>query len=496
MPITEWEALPEAVTDCFGFILHAKVEAHEGRFGPAHQALAVALLKAREMPPEFLPDFRAAHVYAILAVQSRQRREDVGPEKRSLAAQLLGQPSACDSVGLYQSLMFDLLAQLGEHQRAIPFAERALGMAVEKKDSSSIGFWLLNLGRCYARLGLRDHAEIVYRAAARVFRNEPGDPRLPHALLELGSSVRKSVPSEAEALYKEAAAWWEAKGQLESATPAWSNLGILCSDQRRFEEALDYYERVRRVRESSPGTSRARVGIVYNNLGSCYRKMGRFREAHAAVDRAIAVLSEPGTLSAYDPNSLASCLGTKGLILRDEGRDLESIEWFRRACAGFEHHPTPNFENIIEELEHEEAALTRLNRADEAREVRERIQSVQKRMGETPIPSHNGVAERASNKNALLIEMDGGMREANYREIATVGVRLSEILEERKLGDWHSLIRVPECSTLIFYGPDADAMFAAVEPDLRTDLRFAGATVTIRQGAQQRQVLMPHRTVN
>src|SRR5579862_6625495 len=74
------------------------------------------------------------------------------------------------------------------------------------------------------------------------------------------AAIRKSEPAEAEALYREAAALWESKGQLQSATPAWSNLGILCSDQARFEEALDYYDRVRRLRESMPGTPLAALG--------------------------------------------------------------------------------------------------------------------------------------------------------------------------------------------------------------------------------------------
>src|SRR4029077_7842857 len=113
---------------------------------------------------------------------------------------------------------------------------------------------------CYSRLGLRDHAATAYRGALRIFRKEPADPRLPVVLLALGNAIRKSAPSEAEELYNQAAATWEKKGQLETETPAWTNLGIVCSDQKRSEEALHYFERVRPVRESSPGTSPVRIG--------------------------------------------------------------------------------------------------------------------------------------------------------------------------------------------------------------------------------------------
>lgn len=128
---------------------------------------------------------------------------------------------------------------------------------------------------------------------ARIFRNEPADPRLPAVLLALGNSIRKSAPSEAEQLYKEAATLWEEKGQLESAAPAWMNLGIVCSDQERFDEAISYYDRVRRVREASSGTPPVRIGTLYDNLASCYRKMARFEDAHQLIARSIGILTQP-----------------------------------------------------------------------------------------------------------------------------------------------------------------------------------------------------------
>jgi tetratricopeptide (TPR) repeat protein len=486
---------PQAVQDCFGLISYALTESQQGRFDRANRALALALINARGMPAEFLTDFRAAHIYGILAIQSRQKRENIPPDKRARAAELLHQSSVCDSDSPYQELMFRLLVEMGEHRRAIPFGERAMAL-VETGKSHSIGDWLSKIGQCYARLGLRDHAAIAYRASVRIFRDEPADPRLPVALLALGNAVRKSSPPEAEALYLEAAALWESKGHLESATAAWMNLGIMYSDQRRFEEAIEYYERVRRVRESSAGTPRARIGVLYNNLANCYRKMDRFADAYHAVDRATEILSEPGVIAPHDPNWLASCLGTRGLILRDEGRDAESIEWFRRARAAFEEHPTPNLENVIEELAHEENALARLNRIDEVRVVQERTRSVRAAAAETPLPSHDGDPPIPRFEGALFVELDRGIRDPRYTEIVELGSRLYEILKEQCLGDWYSLIRIPESSTLIYYGADAEAMYRAIEAALRSDSRCAGAQVTIRQSGQQREVIVEGRSVN
>jgi hypothetical protein len=81
-------------------------------------------------------------------------------------------------------------------------------------------------------------------------------------------------------------------------------------------------------------------------------------------------------------------------------------------------------------------------------------------------------------------------------ETAKLGSWLSEILEEQNLGNWQGLIRIPECSTLIYYGSNAEAMYTALEPTLRGDSRFEGALITIRQRTQEREVVLPRLIVN
>jgi tetratricopeptide (TPR) repeat protein len=490
-------AAPEILEDCIGLCFLALREFRNGHLDKAKQALGAALVTAVEIPEDLRNGFRAAPFYCILLIQSRQSPGSVTPELRSKASTLLDQSQTCDSVDSFQHLMFDVLIELGEQRRAIAFGERALAVAVESKESVRTADLLWRIGGCYSRIGLRDHAAIAYRGALRFFRNETADPRLPVVLLALGNAVRKSAPSEAEGLYKEAAALWEKKGQFESATPAWTNLAIVCSDQGRFEEAINYYERVRRVRESSPGTPLVRIGTLYNNMASCYRKMARFADAHQAIERAIDILAKPGALGPNDGNSLASSLGTKGMILRDEGRHLEAVDWFRRARTEFENQPSPNLESVIEELEYEAAALSHLNRTDEARAVEEQIKVVRKTAAEIPSFNRDDYADVKLTEGAVLVELEGGLRAKSTEEkIAKLGSCLHKILEEQNLGDWQGLIRIPECSTLIYYGPNAEAMYRALEPSLVGDPQFEGALITIRQGSQQREVSVPRRMVN
>jgi len=489
--------VPEVFEASLGLFSIALARSRDRRFEEAKRALAVALINAPNIPEVVLPDFRLALAYCTLIVRFRESPESITIGMRSQAGTLLDQSKECNSLDLFQRLMFEVLTELGEQRRAIPFGERGLAIALEKKETISIADWLWKIGRCYSQLGLHDHAAIAYRRSARIFRTEAGDPRLPVVLLALGNAIRKYNASEAENLYNEAAAIWERKGQLESATPAWMNLGIVCSDLGRFEEAIDYYERVRRVRESLPATPAVKLGVLYNNLASCYRKMKRFDDAHQAIERSISILTKPGALRPNEANSVAASFGTKGMILRDEGRVLESLEWFRRACDAFENQPSPNFENVIEELQHLAAALASLDRKDEARTTEEKIKDVRKAAAEIPSIGQDGEVPVKLTEGALLIELNSGLRgDSTVSVIAELGLGLSEVLEEHNLGQWQGLIQIPECSTLLYYGSNAEQMFGAIEPTLRNDVRFEGAVITIRQLTQQREVILPRRMVN
>ncbi len=488
---------PEMIDECLGLIAGALAEYRNGRFDTAKRFLAAGVMHAANLPEALRGDCGTALCYCALLVQSRVSPETVTPEVRSRASIMLEGCGASNSFQLFQGLMFEILTEFGEHRRAIAFGERRLAMAVESKQSIEIANWLWKIGKCYSRVGLPDHAAFAYRSSLRIFRNEPSDPRLPAVILALGNSIRRSAPSEAEQLYREAATLWEEKGQLESATPAWMNLGVVCSDQERFTEAIDYYERVRHVREATSGTPRARIGALYNNLAGCYRKMARFEDAHQAIERSIGILTQPGALGTDDGNSLAAAMGTKGMILRDEGRDLESLEWFQRACAEFEKQPSPNVENVIQELEHQASALTRLDRREEAREVDERIQLLRKSAAAAPVFIHDATTPVELAEGALLIELDRGMRsEPTTDEIRELGRYLAEILKQERLGVWEGFVRIPETSTLFYYGTNAQAMFDGIEPTLRGDARFDGALVTIRQRGEQRGVMIPRRRVN
>ena len=267
-----------------------------------------------------------------------------------------------------------------QYRQAIPFFEEAIQLLSEKNKPVAMSDMLWRVGQCYNRIGLREHAAVRLRAALRILREYPGDDHLPAVLLELGNALRKGDTAEAELCYKEAAEIHVARKQPELAAAAWVNLGIMYSEQERFEESLAHYEKARDVRERSPSIKPSRIGVLLNNMANCHRRMGNFDEAHKLVDRAIEFLSQNG-----DPGP-AAAYGTRGLIYLDSGNDAEAVEWLQESYAERKKSSSPNFETIAENLEKEIAALKRLGRMEEVALAEDRLALARAAMNEIPQP--------------------------------------------------------------------------------------------------------------
>src|SRR5258708_1706038 len=296
---------------CLGALAHGVRQLERGNHASAEGGLRVALLVTRALPAEQAPDARALALYSMSLLRGKQGRDAEAREMREQAAACQNSDASWARNLMFQNLMAMVLSDLGEYRRAIPFWAQSDQLAVDLNDGVVMGELLRRLGRCYLRSGLRDHAAVPLREAVKIFRSQSADPRLPDVLLDLGSALRKGSPVEAERYYQEVADWHVSRAQLESATPAWVNLGVLCSEQDRHTESLAHYEKALRVREQSPGTPSGRLGTLMNNIANCYRRMKQFEQAHRSADRAIGLLESQGG------SPLGSAYGTRGLILRD-----------------------------------------------------------------------------------------------------------------------------------------------------------------------------------
>jgi tetratricopeptide (TPR) repeat protein len=477
------------VEKCLAFIVHGADALQDGNLTKAEVAFRVALAVATSVPSEQGRDLvPLAHLQMSRLRQKQNRADDARQLREQAMAQLEQNPPSLPNAYFHFSIA-NVLMEFGEYRRAIPFWEQAIQLD-DVREPIDLAHMLTRVGECYNRCGLKDHAAIPLRAAIKIFRKYPEDPRLSAALITLGNALRKSTPVEAEACYREVADWHVARGQLLSATPAWGNIGILCSEQGRFDEALECLEKVRKIREQSPSIPTPAIAITLNNIANCYRRMGEFEEAFTAVSRAIDLLQDKGG------SELASAYGTRGLIFLDRGKDSEAVEWLRRA---YEHHqtlPSPNLDTIADDLNREIAALRRLGRADELKDAEARLVSVHTAIKAVPQVSRDLSALDGPVQCAVFVELNAGIQERSLdgkREDVQLGRRLKEVLEANNLGWYAGQLTVPESTTMILYGPDAEILFQAIEPTLRSEQICAGARITIRQRDGQRELVLPSR---
>jgi tetratricopeptide (TPR) repeat protein len=299
----------------FAFLFQSIEAQHRGNFPAANKLIDIALRLMDGMPADEANGFRALGLCSLTLLRKKENRPDDATKVREEAMALVDRVSNADPLGtkLFPELMSALLMDLHEYRRAIPFCERAIQQDLETNDPIEVANMLSREGHCYAYCGLRDQAAIPLRAALKILRNYPHEPSLPDVLIGLGNALRKSSPSEAEDLYKEAADIHVGKAHLESATAAWVNLGVLYAEQARNSEALGFYQKALEVREKSPGTSPIRVALLLNNIANCHRRSRNFEEALRLIDRAIEMLKSENT------PKIASAYGSKGQILQDAG---------------------------------------------------------------------------------------------------------------------------------------------------------------------------------
>jgi len=479
--------------NCLGLIQQGAAQMQAGDLAKAEQLFREAAQEVRSTLPGQSFDFALLVQCHVSVLRQRLGNMEEARKLRASAMKMLDENQERMEQVAFQDTMARVLIQLGEYRRAIPFCERAIQRELEGNDPTAVAGLLARAAQCYGLMGLMDHSAIPARAALKILREYPGDPRLPDVLVTMGNAVRKASPAEAESLYREALETHEAKAHYESATMAWNNLGALCAEQGRHAEALAYYEKALEVRERIPSTPLARIGSLLNNIANCHRRMGNYAKAHELLDRAIQLLkleSQAGV------SGLASAYGTRGLVLRDEGRDAEAVELFEQSYAERKISPSPNLESMKEILEEEIAALRRLGREEDALAAEARLAQVEVQRRAIPDVDVDLSSHVAESKGSVLVELAYGSRPGGRygaKETAKLAAELAAAAKALNAGFCAGTVTIPESTTLMFYGEDAELLYRSIESILANERICEAAAVTVRQGKEAREVALPGR---
>jgi tetratricopeptide (TPR) repeat protein len=477
---------------CLSLLLRGANEMRRGNLTTAGQLFSAVIEAARSMPKEQSYALFPLATANLSLLARRQGKPDQAAQLRSITLTTLDALKIPPLHAGFLQLIADALFDLGEHRRAIPYYELCAQIVSDNGNAINTAALLARAGQCYCRSGLHEQGAIPLRAAIRIFREQPGDPRMPDALLNLGNALRKRFPAQAEEAYKEAAVWYESRLQLEAAAPAWVNLGILCSENDRPQEALEWYSKALEVRQRSPRTPPARIAGVLNNIANCYRRIGKLTEAHTEADRAIEILEASAPEDQAAAQLLASAYHTRGLIFAAEARDTDALAWFLKADAARQKLPSPSLEDTAVDLTELVAVLDRLGRTQEADAARERLATIRAAQQTGPTPEVDISGLSGENPGAVLIEIDQPTSRSQEaaNQIAAFGRQLGDQAAASETGFFSGSVTIPEAVTLMLYGPDAEALFRTVEPTLRSDPLSRSARVTLRQGSHTRELTL------
>jgi Tetratricopeptide repeat len=480
------DAKPDPMRHCLVTVGTIAVGIKEGNLPLADASLAAARQLEAQMSPAQAAEMKPLILLYDSVLRRRRKKLDDSRKLRDEAVHLLESATPAEPTMGYYELLANAFTWLEDARSAIPHWEQTLTMGGDKLEGVTRAGMLLALGKCYLRAGLRDHAAIPLRSAVAIFRLAAGDPNLSEALMGLGSALSKSSPEEAEALFRESADLHNSRMKFESATVPWVNLGVLLSERGRHAEAAELYERVLRIREQTRGLPPSRIASVLNNMAGNYRRMRKFREAHASVDRAIKLYTTGDA-------GLAAALNTRGMIFLDEGRDKDAVKWLQNSIDEFRRQTSPDMTAMADNLDRLIGALTRLGRTREAHAAQQELDTLRARL--TSIPqSELEAGGDAAIAGAVLIELNGVSTlrgTERYNEVTALVRKTQHLLRLRDVGSYRGKVSIPESTTLIYHSRQPESLWSVLESCVFAEPIAAGARITIRDGAAHRELAVP-----
>ncbi|KAF3159962.1 hypothetical protein TWF751_000514 [Orbilia oligospora] len=147
------------------------------------------------------------------------------------------------------------------------------------------------------------------------------------------------------------------------------NIALVFSNQGKYDEAMQWYERALAGREKALGKDHPSTLSTINNIAGVFSKQGKYGEAMQWYERALAGFEKawgkdhPSTLSTV--HNIASVFG-------DQGKYDEAMQWYERALAGCEKALGKDHPSTLSTVHNIAAVLSKQGKYDEAMQWYER----------------------------------------------------------------------------------------------------------------------------
>ncbi|KAH7132768.1 acyl transferase/acyl hydrolase/lysophospholipase, partial [Dactylonectria macrodidyma] len=179
-----------------------------------------------------------------------------------------------------------------------------------------------------------------------------------------------------------------------------NNLGLLYLDQGKFKEAEEMYERALEGREKALGPQHTSTLSRVNNLGNLYNVQGKLKEAEEMYERAL-----EGREKALGPHhtSTLDTVNNLGLLYFDQGKFKEAEEMYKRALEGREKALGPDHISALDSVHCLGLLYSDQGKFKKAEEMYERaLEGYEKALG----PDHTSTLSIVNNLGNLYSDQD------------------------------------------------------------------------------------------
>jgi tetratricopeptide (TPR) repeat protein len=276
-----------------------------------------------------------------------------------------------------------VLLEMGHALRAIPILEAAVGLGQRAEGGlSRTTLRLERVGLAYLRVGVHANSVAAFGKVIDILTREKGqDASLlasPH--INLGNGYKRMQQfQDAERCYHEALRIYQVNGieDPEQLSIALLNIGVVCAETGRNEEAERYYLRVLEMRIQTLGRNHWRVGHTYNNLANCRRRLRDFVSAEDYAQKAVEILDAR-------PESLCNAIETQSRIFEDQGRVEEALAATTRAREVQQNLSSPDLSELATLFDREGLLAGRSGDEERAADCRSQAGQIRRTLAAVP----------------------------------------------------------------------------------------------------------------